>query len=152
MGYTPRKVGYTRPADFRTGEIKCAVSHYTFPRRSGSGRTGEPLTYRASCRSTVSTTPATSDAGGAMAACDCPGGCGRHQERREGRSPEKVYHPRGGDFRYRPYATSHKARRRKKFVVGPMPLKLKVVNPKNILPDAPCPRFQGDRRESSIRF
>ena len=43
MGYTPRKVGYTRPADFRTGEIKCAVRNYTFPRRSGSGAHGRTL-------------------------------------------------------------------------------------------------------------
>ena len=67
-------------------------------------------------------------------------------------NPKKVYHPRGGDFRYLPYATSSKARRRKIFAVDPYPLKSKVVNPKNILPDAPCPRFQGGRREISTRF
>lgn len=44
-------------------------------------------------------------------------------------NPKKVYHPRGGDFRYLPYATSSKARRRKIFAVDPYPLKSKGGRP-----------------------
>ena len=56
-------------------------------------------------------------------------------------NPKKVYHPRGGDFRYLPYATSSKARRRKKFAADPYPLKSKGgLPPKIVCPD-PLPDY-----------
>ena len=58
------------PTVFRTGEIKCAVSPYTFPRRSGSGAHGRTLDLSGGIR------------GGALGGAD----------NRTAQTPKKVYH------------------------------------------------------------
>ena len=94
------------------------------------GRTGEPLTYRASCRATASTTPATFDTGGIR------GGASGGANNRTARTPKKVCHTPALDWRDTPNVPRALCFRspipEKNFARNPPPMFSKGVSPKNM--------------------